>query len=190
MKEPLAVAWKEPRESWRRAWRDGFFPQFTTAGLAQLEKLVLLQRTGTGEPDDGGPVLAFGVTAVPEGGLGLGSPAAEAAAVCGACAITVGACGGLLTERTVGQAESAFLEARFVAGKLLGDWQAASYFTSWWDGQPDLRAFLGEVRACLEVRRSCPSRYPDPALDLDGGPVSCQCCNAPYDLDMGCDCNG
>lgn len=130
----------EPMEAWRKAWRTGFAPQLSDAGLEALAKAL--------EQDD--PSLLQGSTTSP--------PPLECMRdwpVAAACA--VGLCGwkGEKLE-IVRDVEGYFASICFGADKLLNDPGACRHFLNWFDDTPRQRMrnlLLPEVRRELERRQ-------------------------------------
>jgi hypothetical protein len=128
-------------EFWRKVWRDGFAPGFSTRGLESL-RLAL-------EFDD--PRLIQGATTMPEPVQAMLDWAAE-----GACAIGFGAwqADGL---ETVGELEEHFSRCCFEADCRLGEPAGCRWFLNWHDevSRDDFRSeLLAEVKRELARRRN------------------------------------
>lgn len=127
-------------ESWRKCWREGFAPMFSTEGLEALAKALA--------SDD--PRLIQGATTSPPPLQCVQDWPVEAA--CG-----TGFCGwqgdGL---ETVAEVEEFFARVCFEVDRQLGEPSACRYFLNWFDETPreEMRtSLLAEVLRVLRKRR-------------------------------------
>lgn len=128
-------------EPWCHAWRHGFAPQFSTAGLTALRDALA---------GDLGALMQGKTTEPPPMVFTEGWPCE------GACAVGyVGWKGSDL--ETVGEVEKFFAHAAFQADKLLGHGAACRHFLNWFDENPRpvvRAALLVEVERELSLRAS------------------------------------
>jgi hypothetical protein len=134
-------------ECWRKVWRDGFAPGFSTRGLESLRHAL--------EYDD--PRLTQGSTTVPEPVQSMLDWPAE-----GACVIGFGAwqADGL---ETVGELEEHFSRSCFEADCRLGEAAGCRWFLNWHD---DVSRDVLRDELLPEVERELARRT------LDGVPES------------------
>jgi hypothetical protein len=128
-------------ESWRKVWRDGLAPHFSTAGIEALRRALAT--------DD--PRLVQGATTVPPPLLCVHDWPVEAACVLGFC----GWQGDGL--QTVAEVEEYFARLCFEADKAMGEPAACRWFLNWFDDCPRTEArreLLAEVNRNLAQRRS------------------------------------
>lgn len=128
-------------ESWRKVWRDGFMPGFSTEGLRSLRQAL--------RADDF--QLLQGASSFPPPEPKWLQCRAE-----GACAIGIGMAGsaGL---GLVGTVEETFARACFEADCRLGEPAASRWFLNWYDAMPRehvRRHLLAEVERELHCRHA------------------------------------
>ena len=127
-------------EQWRKVWRDGFVPGFSTAALQALADAL--------RADD--KRLTQGSTTTPPPLMCVQSWPVEAACALGFC----GWQGDAL--ENVGQVEEYFARACFDADTRLGEIAACRWFLNWFDETPRdemRRELLPEVEAALSARK-------------------------------------
>jgi hypothetical protein len=127
-------------ESWRKVWRDGFLPQFSTRSLLALQR---------GLKDNDGR-LTQGATSIPAPHESVLDWPIE-----GACVLGFGAWQGDGVE-TVGDLESHFAEACFEADRRLGEPAAVRYFLNWYD---DVPRDVMRRELLAEISRELPRRH-------------------------------
>jgi hypothetical protein len=126
-------------ESWRKVWRDGLAPHFSSAALGALQRGL--------QTDDGR--LIQGATTQPPPLECVREWSVEAACALGYC--------GWQGEKldTVAQVEEFFARACFEADQRLGEPAACRWFLNWFDDMPReevRRALLPEVTRSLAQR--------------------------------------
>jgi hypothetical protein len=126
-------------ESWRKAWREGFVPQLSTAGLEALRQALAT--------DDAR--LIQGATTSPPPLQCVQDWPVEACCVLGFC--------GWQGEglQTVAEVEEDFARLCFEADQALGEPAACRYFLNWYDDTPRAemrRELLSEVEQALAER--------------------------------------
>lgn len=127
-------------ESWRKVWRDGFAPVFSTRALEAL-KIAL-------ETDD--PRLGQGMTTTPPPLMCVKDWPVE----CG-CAVSFCGWQGENLE-TVGEVEEFFAKACYDADNRLGESAGCRWFLNWFDETPRpemRRELLAEVELALAARK-------------------------------------
>ena len=130
---------KEPIESWRKVWRDGFVPILSTAALTALREALL--------SDD--PRLVQGATTVPPPMQCVQDWPAE-----GACLVAFGGWQGEHLE-TVGEVEEFFARCCFEADQRIGEPAACRHLLNFFDDRPRpeaIRELLAEVDRVLMDR--------------------------------------
>lgn len=123
-------------ESWRKVWRDGFAPQFSTAALAAMRDALANDH----------PNLVQGATTIPAPLQPLADQPAECCCILGFAAWQVDGLG------TVAQLEEEFSLMCFEADQAMGEPAACRYFLNWYDETPReemRREMLAEIDLLL-----------------------------------------
>lgn len=130
----------QPEPAWKRVWREGFAPQFSTGALESLREALLT--------DD--ETLLQGATCSPPPLMCMRGETVVAACPVGTC----------IEGETVGEVEDGFARACFIADERLGKPTGCRWFLTWWDDTPRLVArneLLREVDDELNRRQKCPT---------------------------------
>jgi hypothetical protein len=156
-------------ESWRKAWREGFMPQYSVGALTAFRTALgandrgLLMQGGTCDPFD----LQHGTNAPCKRACGIG--------FCGWMELAIA--GGEYRARSgpnpvrVAEVEESFANACFEADRRLGEPVGCRWFLNWWDEAPweQVRTvMLAELADNLQQRAGGPTPYRSPALPSSG----------------------